>query len=54
MENLLVNYPVYVVLAIVLIIWTGISILLFKVDSKLNRLEQKIKNIKEIKTENEQ
>lgn len=36
---------IYIVLAIVLIIWAGISVYLFKIDSKLSKLEKKVEDL---------
>lgn len=40
MIEFLSHNPVYIVLVVVLIIWTGIFTYLFRLDSKLSRLEK--------------
>jgi hypothetical protein len=42
MYELMTNYPIYVVLGVVLIIWTVISSFLFQIDSKLTRIEKSL------------
>ena len=34
----------YIVLGIVLIIWAGLSLYLFSIDKKINKLEKSLKN----------
>lgn len=45
MYEFLENNSIYVVLIVVLIIWSGISIFLFATESKLNKLEKKIEEL---------
>jgi CcmD family protein len=42
MESFLHDHAIYVVLGIALILWLGISLYIFLVDKKLNRLEQQV------------
>lgn len=51
MLNFLENNSIYVVLLIVLIIWTGISLFLFISERKLNRIEKKLDEMIEEKNE---
>ena len=41
MYDLLVQQPMYVVLTVVLVVWLGIYVYLFRLDSRLKRLEGK-------------
>lgn len=47
MLNFLENNSLYVVLFIVLIIWSGIALFLFISERKLNRLEKKLEDMLE-------
>jgi CcmD family protein len=51
MLNFFENNSIYVVLLIVLIIWTGISLFLFISERKLNRIEKKLDEMIEEKNE---
>lgn len=51
MLNFLENNSIYVVLLIVLIIWTGISLFLFISERKLNRIEKKLDEMIEDRNE---
>jgi CcmD family protein len=42
METFLHNNAIFVVLGIAIIIWVGISVYLFMIDSKLSKLEKQI------------
>ena len=53
MYEFLENNSIYVVLIVVLIIWTGISIFLFTTESKLNKLEKKVEELNLRKEANE-
>ncbi len=45
MYEFLENNSIYVVLIVVLIIWTGISVFLFVTENKMNKLEKKIEEL---------
>jgi len=51
MYQFLVENSIYVVLFIVLIIWTGISIALFTVEKKVSNLEKKLDEIYKVNGE---
>lgn len=40
MIEFLIKHSIYIVLVIVLIIWLGISLYLFSLDKKINKLEK--------------
>jgi CcmD family protein len=46
MYEFLENNSMYVVLIVVLIIWTGISFFLFYTENKINKLEKKVDELK--------
>ncbi|NTW49667.1 MAG: CcmD family protein [Chlorobiales bacterium] len=49
MLDFLSHNPVYIVLTVVLIIWTGIFTYLFRLDGKINRLEKALLNLNSAK-----
>jgi len=47
MQHFLETNSLYVVFCIILIIWAGISLFLFYLESKLKKLERKVRNLAE-------
>ncbi|TAL70935.1 MAG: CcmD family protein [Bacteroidetes bacterium] len=45
MVDFLIKHSIYIVLVIVLIIWTGISLYLLSLDKKINKLEKNVLNV---------
>jgi hypothetical protein len=45
MEQLFVENPILVVLAVALILWAGVSIYLFIIDKKLKKAEKQAANL---------